>query len=371
MSLDISPLLQPISAENPCGEDLSFSNAFHEIKKAKTQDDLLLDQGDWVSEPKQADWPFVAAKTSDLFIHSTKDIRLLTWLNEAWAQLYGFEGILKSLCLSQQMLDQYWLEIHPVIEDEDLDQRLGLLQGLINQLPLLIKKTPISHQQAYTLLDYENILYQQNNLRKLADDHDPLNSSTALEQFEQAINQSPQAFLIEQYQNFSDMLRQWELLKTVLNRHMELDAPSFAQIDSQLERIDEKLKKIYKTDRFSAIDAQASTLDQDQNHAQQQLDQTQMTQVTAQPAANAHFSLDAQNHLKNREHAMKVLQEISDYFAKNEPHSPVSYMLQKTIQWSQLPLHEWLAQVIKDDNPLASVQELLGVQSNTQESKDW
>ncbi len=37
---------------------LSFSNEFHAIKIAKTQDDPLLDQGDWVAEPKQADWHF-------------------------------------------------------------------------------------------------------------------------------------------------------------------------------------------------------------------------------------------------------------------------------------------------------------------------
>lgn len=46
----------------------------------------------------------------------------------------------------------------------------------------------------------------------------------------------------------------------------------------------------------------------------------------------------------------------------NEPHSPVSYMLQKTIKWSQMPLHEWLTQVIKDEHPLQMLQDTLGVQ---------
>ncbi len=63
---------------------------------------------------------------------------------------------------------------------------------------------------------------------------------------------------------------------------------------------------------------------------------------------------------------MQVLQEISAYFQKNEPHSPVSYLLEKTIKWSQMPLHEWLAQVIKDEHPLNMLQDTLGVQSNNQ-----
>ena len=58
MSIDISELLKPINDSLLCGEDYSFSNEFHEIKKARTQDDLLLDQGDWVAERKQADWDF-------------------------------------------------------------------------------------------------------------------------------------------------------------------------------------------------------------------------------------------------------------------------------------------------------------------------
>ena len=77
MNLDLEALLQPISTENLCGDDLSFSNDFHEIKKAKTQDDPLLDMGDWVAEPKQADWSFVSAKCIDVLTQKSKDIRYL------------------------------------------------------------------------------------------------------------------------------------------------------------------------------------------------------------------------------------------------------------------------------------------------------
>ena len=55
----------------------------------------------------------------------------------------------------------------------------------------------------------------------------------------------------------------------------------------------------------------------------------------------------------------------------HEPHSPVSYMLQKTIRWSQMPLHEWLAQVIKNENPLEQVQELLGVHDMNNSNNEW
>ncbi len=46
-------------------------------------------------------------------------------------------------------------------------------------------------------------------------------------------------------------------------------------------------------------------------------------------------------------------------------------MLQKTITWSQMPLHEWLAKVIKNENPLEHLHELLGIPAQNESSCEW
>ena len=376
MSLEIEPLLSPISSDQPCGQDLSFSNEFHTIKIAKTQDDPLLDQGDWVAEPKQADWHFVEQKSIELLTGKSKDLRLLGWLLEAWSNLYGFEGTAKALELMHRTLNEYWTQLHPEIEEEDLDQRLGLLQGSINHLIPLIKQVAIVNVPAFSLSDYEALLRQKNHLLKQVESYtDDANSSQILEQFEQSLFNTSKSFQYQNYQHFSAILAEWSVLKSVLDTLMGLDAPSFAAIDTQLENIHTSLKKLYKTDVFTkpvmatqtsessaaaTITTQALSFTQ---HKEQEIDMN-----TVHPSKG--FQVQPQNHLANREQAMRVLQEISDYFQANEPHSPVSYMLQKTIKWSQMPLHEWLNQVIKNENPLHNVQELLGVQQ-ANESNDW
>lgn len=371
MSLELETLLQPISADDICGDDLSFSNEFHEIKKAKIQDDPLLDLGDWVAEPKQADWHFVANKSSDLLIHKTKDIRLLTWLSESWGHLHGFEGIAKSLELAHRMLEQYWLKIHPEIEDDDLDQRLGLLQGLTTQLPALIKQVPLLNTQPfYSLFDYEKILHQQNNRLKNTDDSNHVNQSVDLEQFDQALFNSSKSFQFQNYQHFTEILVHWNTLKQVLDQLMEFDAPSFASIDSQLDSIQKMLRKIYKADAFDTAAASPSVA-VEQSAIEHADDIQNVPTIMNNNQNQQSFQPQPQSHLQNREQAMKVLQDIADYFQANEPHSPVSYMLQKTIKWSHMPLHEWLAQVIKNDNPLEAVQELLGVQNNSNDTNQW
>ena len=376
MSLEIEPLLSPISSDQPCGQDLSFSNEFHAIKIAKTQDDPLLDQGDWVAEPKQADWHFVEQKSIELLAGKSKDLRLLGWLLEAWSNLYGFEGTAKALELMHRTLNEYWTQLHPEIEEEDLDQRLGLLQGSINHLIPLIKQVAIVNVPSFSLSDYEALLRQKNHLLKQVESYtDDANSSQILEQFEQSLFNTSKSFQYQNYQHFSAILAEWSILKSVLDTLMGLDAPSFAAIDTQLENIHTSLKKLYKTDVFtqpvmatqtSESSAAATITTQALSFTQRKEQEIDMN--TVHPSKG--FQVQPQNHLANREQAMRVLQEISDYFQANEPHSPVSYMLQKTIKWSQMPLHEWLNQVIKNENPLHNVQELLGVQQ-ANESNDW
>lgn len=375
MSLELEALLKEISDEAPCGIDCSFSNEFHAIKKAKTQDDLLLDQGDWIADPKQADWNFVNVKATELLTEKTKDIRLYSWLIEAWSNLYGFDGVAKGLELTQRSLNNFWVLLHPKIEENDLDQRLGLLQGLINQLPVLIKNISVVNTSPfYSLIDYEALLHQQNLRRKHTEENNDVNLNSSLEQFEKALFNTSKSFQYQNYQTYLDILKQWNILKDALNGLMSLDAPSFALIDSQLESIHSNLKKIYKTNAFGSQPEVTHRISPESEtkispEAIPSPIEITSTITTRHPQK---FQPQVQNHVSNREQAMQVLQDIADYFQANEPHSPVSYMLQKTIKWNQMPLHEWLSQVIKNENPLETVHELLGVQKNNHDTNnDW
>lgn len=356
-NVDLAPLLQPISPENPCGDDYSFSNDFHELKKAQVEDDPLLDLGEWVAEPKQADWSFVSTKTVELLTNTTKDIRLLTWLSSAWANIYGFSGITQSLELSHRMLEQYWSNIHPLIEDEDLDQRLGLLQGLVSQIPLAFKKQPLVNTAPfYSIIDYEKMLHQQNAFLKNPDNFEHDEHSKDLELFEKSLATMSHDEQLSNYQDFLKALEHWETLKTVLDQFMGLDAPSFAQIDSQLESVKTILSKVYKTEQM-----QAQCITENTDMPTFGNEEARPQAISQQQPTFGAFQPSPQSHLENREQAIAALLQIAEYFKTNEPHSPVSYMLQKTIKWSKMPLHEWLTHVIKDDHHLGSLQDMLDV----------
>jgi type VI secretion system protein ImpA len=65
--------------------------------------------------------------------------------------------------------------------------------------------------------------------------------------------------------------------------------------------------------------------------------------------------------IQNRRDALKRLDEIAEFFKRSEPHSPVSYLVQRAVKWGDMPLELWLQEVIKDQSVLFQLRETLGV----------
>ena len=87
--LDIPALIQPISADNPAGEDMSFSEEFDQIKEARRADDDL-PQEEWETKLKASEWPKVTRIATELLSSKTKDLQIAAWLTEAVTNTRGF-----------------------------------------------------------------------------------------------------------------------------------------------------------------------------------------------------------------------------------------------------------------------------------------
>jgi type VI secretion system protein ImpA len=59
--------------------------------------------------------------------------------------------------------------------------------------------------------------------------------------------------------------------------------------------------------------------------------------------------------------AQRQLAEVAAFFRRTEPHSPVSYLVQRAVQWGHMPLESWLRDVIKDETVLAQLRDTLGL----------
>lgn len=356
MNHDIQSFLQPISSDHPCGDDLSFSHEFDLIQKARTEDDPLLDQGEWVTDRKIADWTYVEQQCAALLVTQSKDLRLCLWLCEAMVHRQGFVGLAQGLLITTSVITEYWQTMHPVIEDDDLDQRISLLQWFVILLQKLPKKVALTNN-GFSFQDFEaaQVLKTQLDINPDLYEAGLPDHKTTVEQYQQAIMQTPVAIIQEHTQQLQAAIEQWDHFKQLLDNLLGLDAPAFAGVDQTLEVIQNHLQKNLK-ERGASFTEQVSESTTD----------VEALQVAPQNHGSSlsGFQPQQQSHIQNRQQAMQILEQISDYFSNNEPHSPVSYLLKKTIKWANMPLHEWLATVVKHDEPLNSLQDMLGVSSS-------
>src|SRR5690606_38768233 len=82
------------------------------------------------------------------------------------------------------------------------------------------------------------------------------------------------------------------------------------------------------------------------------------------------FNPSIRDHQSNRQQALKLLAQIQEYFATNEPHSPVTFLLGRAIDWADMPLDQWLTHIIKNEDQLSMISDMVGIQPKRQSSDD-
>jgi len=96
--IDLDAMLQPISEEAPAGENLRYAGIYDEITEARRADDDL-NQGDWQTDLKFADYKRVIDLAVPALTTKTKDLQIAAWLSEALIKEKGFAGLRDSIKL--------------------------------------------------------------------------------------------------------------------------------------------------------------------------------------------------------------------------------------------------------------------------------
>src|SRR5450432_265037 len=133
-----SDLLNPISADKPCGEHLPYAPVIEKIKDARREDDDV-PQGDWARVRKLADWPLTIKLINETLATKTKDLQLTAWLAEAMLRREGITGLREVLDLDKALIENFWDSVHPELEGGDAEYRAGKLQWIGDSLERAVK----------------------------------------------------------------------------------------------------------------------------------------------------------------------------------------------------------------------------------------
>lgn len=356
--MNLDTLLAPVPGPSPCGEDMTFSPEFDQIAELRREDDPTLDQGEWVTALKVADWPGVVNATRQLLNERTKDLRLAMWLTEGLMLTRGLPGLALGLQTCQQLTDRYWADLHPQADDGDQAQRAGNVAWLLQRMVQLLPTLPMTRGRQGGRHDLR--AWQQAQRPPAGGNEPPGNDRLTVEQFMRALRDTPRDWLAEQLTGAREAqacLLAWQHL---IDQHLGADGPSFVPAKEALATWLDEFERLARDMGVGTDPAAASAVESQPSPATagDAVGATPSAWDLAAPGACARGPVPVQS----RAQALQQLREVSAFFKRTEPHSPVAYLADKAVAWAEMPLHEWLRRVVKDQGSMAHLQELLGIE---------
>jgi type VI secretion system protein ImpA len=120
----IDQLLEPVVGENACGADIADSTEFAELESAvRGKQETALSAA---QEPK---WNEIEDRCTAL-LQKSKNLRLAVYLTLAKLRLEQWAGLRDGLQLIHGLLDRYWANVYPLVEDNDPIYRINDLNNL-------------------------------------------------------------------------------------------------------------------------------------------------------------------------------------------------------------------------------------------------
>jgi len=361
--IPVDVLLTPIPGENPAGKDVRYT--WHDVFKEARRQDEDLPQGDWKPKgpPKMADWGKVVEIGSKVLQEESKDLQIAAWLLEALVKLHGFGGLRDGLRLIRELHIRFWDTMFPIIEEEDLEFRAAPIEWLNEKdkspfFPLTIQQIPILHSSDGVRYSFFHLKESRavENLGK----QNPKAKTDAVaegkvpkEQFDKAETGTPLAHCLALLDDVRACEKEVMALDQILKEkygESNPDRPSFRNIQEVIEScrlyLEETVQKkggagMSQPGNSQALESPVPSTSGDGK-----------AMVSGQPG-----SIEPVDRLD----ALRRLHAVAEFFQRTEPHSPIPLLVNRAMKWGEMPLEEWLNEVIKSKDVLGAVRETLGL----------
>jgi len=307
---------------------------------------------------KEADWPKIVVVAQEALQTRTKDLEIAALLTEAWMRIHGFRGLAAGLTLVRELSERYWDHLHPGIEDGELVAPIRSKHyswigssRAFQQSVMLAPLFPRSGSAPLTWYDH-NEARRLEQLRLTA--HARWQEATkedklSIEAFHAAVDAtaaSEQREILDAVERSRLELR---MLETFTDKQFDSDdAPLLLQLRNLLDEIDEFLRRRLGGEPATSP-APASGSGASEESAP----------ITPEPVTSV--DTPRPGPIQSRQDALRRLGELAEFFRRTEPHSPVSYLVQRALRWCDMPLDALLKEVVKDPSVLNQIWDTLGI----------
>jgi len=306
-AIDVNKLLEPISDDAPCGDDLEYDAEFGELERAAEGKPGHV-MGDKEIPPEPPRWEDVNEAAEALFSR-TKDLRVATHLAHAQLNTHGFTGLADGLEVVNGLVHQYWDNVYPLLDEEDNNDptlRINSLasfnsrEGVIGSLD----RTVLVSSRALGRFSLRDIRLARGEISPSDGSDEEVPDPTHIDA----------AFLDCDLD---------ELTET---------AAAVDRCSGVVTDLEEYIRDQVGTEYAPDVAVLSAELKEVRGVLNEQLARRGVEQegeVGEAPAGGAAAAAAVPGEIRTREDAIRTLDRVCEYFTKNEPSSPVPLLLER------------------------------------------
>jgi type VI secretion system protein ImpA len=348
-------ILTPIPGESPGGENLRYAPIYDKIKEARREDDDAV-QGDWARERKVADWPLAIKLIGEALATRSKDLQLAAWLTEALLRKEGISGLKDGLDLMRSMVDQFWDSLWPEIEDGDAEFRATPLQWVGDRLEQAVKRAPITRNKLdwFKYKESRTVGYEDENAgeeKRAAREQAAAEGKITAEEFDAGFNATPKAHYVELEETIDATLESLQALGELCDGKFGDVSPNFGKLRGALEEVRHTVHILLVRKREKepdepaagedagwgeAAEAEAEPAGQEEELMAEASRVYAATSGAAAAPARAPARKSFAAEPADREDAIARVASAARYLRREDPYSPVPYLMLRGLRWGEL-----------------------------------
>jgi type VI secretion system protein ImpA len=359
---EIESLLKPISEDQPTGPDLRLDPGdltFQTLKDYTAVVEASLAESE--EEIREANWGGVVGLCIAALSEKSKDLEIITSLCSGWVHTEGIGAVAHGLELLHRSLETCWDQLHPGYDPEDDELNLALRARWLNWMDsprgfiLAIKQTPIGSAgdgATYCWLDHENSEMLEDANTSPERRQELIDAGFISDaQWLASIGGVPRETMVGIVEELGKGMESCRAMREFCaERFGDEDSPDFYNLINVLEELHDYLREQIGDDETEGAGAEA--------------------ELSTGEATSGGGTQQARGPIGNRQAALKLLQEVGDYFRRTEPHSPISYLIARAVKWGAMPLDQLYRDVVRSDDVIEHIWETLGLDSPNSEDDD-
>ncbi len=359
----LEELVAPIG-ENEVGDSVRHNGVYFKIKEARRSDDSTLPQGVWTHDLKAADWDVVEKTALEALSHTSKDLQLGVWLMESSIHRHGFSGIAPAAVIIQSLCQQYWDNLHPQMEDGDIEFRTNPINWINEKLTLQLRLIPITDANldgAELSWDDWDQAQRIERIKQQQRDADIQYDGPTTEAFKQRLAATPKDFFIQLCEQIEDGCTAAQLLIDWFDQQCGDDSPSLSELTHLMQAV-----KHLISDELSRRGIKLSTTDSDGTPSDASGDSSENHQSGGGNGGHGGADNSSDGQLNSRADAFARLREAAEFLMRDDPHSPVPYMVYTACEWGEQSAPDLYKDLFLNKGGQLNIFEMMGLEINQQ-----